>query len=386
MLTTIRTRLSEEDGLSLVEMMVALVVVTVALLGLLGVLLSSARAVLQQDLRNRATRVMTTELEQVRARGYDALPVGTDERTHEIGGVQFVARTLVEWADATDVADADRDLKQVTTTVRWSVGGRVHTTTATTALRRPAGTSEDTTAYRVEVLASRTTIEVDQLGVPTAGLAMRATPHGFAHVGPMAVTWENGDGSEGSATLGPETLHDQGAVGGAWVGTVLPTDVRMPLDPDTTVTVPFTVRASGHHETVDIVFVRGPAPPPEAPVLSEPSVVSGDGVGVIGVRPPSAAGDCLSPACHNDSAVTASVRTAGGDAEVTVAVEYDTRDADGVVSTPLERVGDGYQVTFPAGDVAFSPGLAQPFTFVVTYGRGQVWRTPVSGGVHVEER
>jgi type II secretory pathway pseudopilin PulG len=148
------TRLQDEEGLSLVEMMIAMLIVGVVLMSMASVAIASMRSVQTSERVTRATQLGSELLESALALPYDDLGLYTTDAMTGWGGTTFegddlvlfpdaltpdprvpsatatlvrdgityVARTAVVWVDA-DTTDAAQDYKRVIVQLEWQVRG-----------------------------------------------------------------------------------------------------------------------------------------------------------------------------------------------------------------------------------------------------------------------
>lgn len=141
MLRAVRRRLRIQDGVSLVEMMVAVTVVSVALAALASALITAIQATHGQRLRNVATRVMSEQFENLRAQGFETLQASltsgtlttTDTLTQD--GDDYTVQTVLTETDVDgDTATPLDTVIDATVTVTWNEFATVRTTTSTTSI------------------------------------------------------------------------------------------------------------------------------------------------------------------------------------------------------------------------------------------------------------
>lgn len=364
--TGTRRRLGEEGGLSLVEMMIALMIFTVAVFALLGSLIASARSVVDQQLRADATRVATQRLEATRSADYDDLAIGTETETVTTsnGGEMDVER-VVAWMDAWDPASGSgEDVKVVTVTVSWSDRGRDREVVYTTAVA--PDDPEFVGPATVVVTPVPPSVVVDDDGVPATPVTLEASPEGFTHVGDMTARWTRYDGTLATLTLSQVPATE------VWQGTMSQADLTWPMDPGDTVEVPVTVVAGGR-EGQTVVTLQRPADA-SAPTLSAPSVSPDP---ILLSNPPGNSNNCGTNYCKNVDPVTFSVVVTPGSPTQTIErvyVEYDLREATGPTAQDLTVGLDGltWSYTAPANSVQFATGTAQAFSFFAVYDTDQV--------------
>ncbi|HWB72917.1 MAG TPA: prepilin-type N-terminal cleavage/methylation domain-containing protein, partial [Egibacteraceae bacterium] len=122
--TPLRRRLSGDDGLSLIEMLVAIFILSVALFALLGGLIASARSLADQRSRSAATRVASEHLEELRAQGFDALRTTASPFTvtRTLDGRTYTIVTTLQEEDADPATAGGPTVMRITATVSWTVG------------------------------------------------------------------------------------------------------------------------------------------------------------------------------------------------------------------------------------------------------------------------
>ncbi len=193
-------RLESDDGVSLVETMVGLLILAVAVFALLGTLLSSAFALVSQEQRTTATRIGTELLEEARVAGFHSpllnvtapswVPVASPDPA-------FTVRKLVEWRDAETSGGPGQDIKLLSYEITWAVKGRAQ------SVRFSSAFAPTMVAY-IEVSANPPTAEVNDAdhpyrnldGDPVSQVVFTARPVGFSHPtsSPMTLTWQDGSG------------------------------------------------------------------------------------------------------------------------------------------------------------------------------------------------
>ena len=114
-LRTVRNR-----GLTLVEVMVAIVVLAVAIIGAAAFLAGGSRILSRASNQRAAEQVAHMKLEAARAGGYEALADSNGSET--VDGVAYTWSIVVATALA-DPADADSTYKRMTATVDWPTSG-----------------------------------------------------------------------------------------------------------------------------------------------------------------------------------------------------------------------------------------------------------------------
>lgn len=360
-------RLADEAGISLVEMMVALMIFTVAAFALLGGLIASAQSVLDQQLRADATRVATQQLESARTADFDTLAIGTDNQTVTTGnGRQMTVERTVEWIDAFDPdAGTNQDVKQVTVTVGWSDRGEDREVVYTTALSPPDPAVVGSNTVVATVLPGAVPVGDD--GVPLLPVTLEASPDGFSYVGNMSGRWTRQDGTLASVQLAQVPATQ------TWSAVLPPEDLAYTMDPGDSVELTLTVVAGAYQGTAVLTLHRPLETDPD-PALSNADV-SVDPIYLT--NPAGGSTNCGVNRCKNVDPVTFTVMvTPFSPAQQIerVYVEYDLRDATSPTEHDLTVGADGltWSATAAADTVQFAPGSAQPFSFVAVFDGGQL--------------
>ena len=110
-----------ESGYSLVEVMVEIVVLTVAILPMVGMFEAALRAATTSGDYDRARACANQRLEQVKSLPYEAVKAGPTEGVCETSGFGYAVSTQFVDRDLQNVGD-DRSLMKVTITVEWDDG------------------------------------------------------------------------------------------------------------------------------------------------------------------------------------------------------------------------------------------------------------------------
>lgn len=219
MLTRLRCRLSCEGGISLVETLVAMMILSISMLAMLNTLVGSAHATLSQRARAAGTRVATAEIERLRSvvwePGFTApaadTPVSSDGRTF------YVTSTV------TDDPSVPQ-LKQVVTQVRWDDGAVSRTQTLQTSVTSGEAATDTlaTGAYLTVALAPNPVRVYQNTCVtgywcPGAPLDVTASVEGIDYTGQIQLAWTGSDGVARSLLLSK--------TGDTWTGQVPRADV-----------------------------------------------------------------------------------------------------------------------------------------------------------------
>ncbi len=142
---------SDETGLTLVELMVALLVLGIILTGLVSVTVGTLRITLINDQRSVATNLAQAEIERVRALSFEQLQAQLGDQPPQViateDGIDFELVRSAAWAaiDADTDPCAEPDGSTVTAVIRVDVTVRPvtqpdHAVTSTTTVARPPAT------------------------------------------------------------------------------------------------------------------------------------------------------------------------------------------------------------------------------------------------------
>lgn len=151
MLTRLRRRIGGEDGISLVEMLVAFVILGIAMSASASFYMNALFSLHQAESRTKATALANEELENLRFLPWDDVGFYTDddfggpvpedtvilddvrtadarapvpaETLEERGNVVFTVRRTITWVDNTRTAEP-HDYKELVVTVDWSDRGQ----------------------------------------------------------------------------------------------------------------------------------------------------------------------------------------------------------------------------------------------------------------------
>lgn len=115
---------SGSGGFSLLEMLVALVILSVSILAMTSVTLTSIKTNLHNDIRNAAIRLTSETAEQILAEPIDSAVSGTADRNLKLRGKDYPFRVVRA------VQNLTNDLRQVVITVQYNYRGQQYSNTA----------------------------------------------------------------------------------------------------------------------------------------------------------------------------------------------------------------------------------------------------------------
>lgn len=310
---------SREDGMSLVEMMIAVLVMSVALSALAATFFSSLRSIESQRVVSGATRVGSTELERARAIDYGALATGTTTTTDsELGRTYDVTRTITEVDVDPGNAIATDLVKEVALTVSWTLEGQTNSAQFATSIARPGdGTGGTTSGPAIgDVSVAPSSVTVNSTGNPSTSVAVTVPVSGLTFGDVVTLTW--------SDDAGPHTRTATWTSGESVTFTIPPGDIKRAIAVDTTALVTFSAEVSSLTKSATLTVQR-----PSGTLVT---------IGTVQITPdPITVGaahktqGCNGSRCENTGPVTFTVFVSGLNTSV---------DEDSVrVSIPLEGGG-----------------------------------------------
>lgn len=368
-----RRRPRDEGGFSLIEMLVATVILMVVMTALLGAMTASAKSIVDQRTRAAATRVGNEHLERQRAKGFQALVVttaGPEITTVTADGRSYgVSTTVTETAAAEPgmvVPAGSPTVKNVTSTITWSAGDQPRALTFTTAVAQTSplvvagGGNGTPTKMILSITLTPNPSVVDSLGVPVNDIDVSAVLGGFSASSLVTLSWGNDGGEVKSQTL---TSGDGGVT---WTGTIARTQVvRKILTGEVSPGLTFTLRTgAGGPEQQYTLSLAAPAanPPVITEMTASPSTITVQ----------RNFGSCTRRRFCNNVAVefTATVTFVDPERD-SVRLNY-TLATGGAQETALvfDSVSGKWHVRFPSGSTEFKCCGLQTFTFVVLRAEG----------------
>lgn len=114
------------DGFTLIEMMVAIILIGVGLMGLAALSSTVTRANVQSSALTSASALAQEKIEGFRSMPYASIGAGDSTDVRTLDGIGYSRR----WSVQTDQPAAD--LKTISVAVSWTSRGKTHTTTLST--------------------------------------------------------------------------------------------------------------------------------------------------------------------------------------------------------------------------------------------------------------
>jgi type II secretory pathway pseudopilin PulG len=240
---------ASDDGVTVVETMFAIMVLSIALFGLMGSLIASAHSQLDQRRRTQAVRVANDFLEGQRQWGFDKLKTdllagciagsSCAPSTETVGGVTFTITPTVAEVDPTNPALGPQPGKatvmKADATVSWAVRSQTKSLSFSTTVApiKPDLTKDikGITIFPDPTVVSKTSdADVNPNGQPTVDVQLTVELKGLSIGTPVSVSWTDDQGAKGPLSL---TSTD----GKLWKRTIPRTQIRKVLPGMGTVTV-----------------------------------------------------------------------------------------------------------------------------------------------------
>jgi type II secretory pathway pseudopilin PulG len=207
----------DDDGMTIVEMLVAMTLVTVAVLGLLGELAADIKQQHTEKTQSAAVRLATSELESAKSTSFASLLslVGTTTDTPTVQGTTYTRVTTLQLCSATDApgtcttpAGTTPSTARATVAVSWTNNGSTHTVrmsrnladtsskTLSTALN-PLGScgGGGTTLVTGTLALSPSSVTVNSSGNPSSAVTATLTQTGLSNATCVPLTWSDDTGS-----------------------------------------------------------------------------------------------------------------------------------------------------------------------------------------------
>jgi prepilin-type N-terminal cleavage/methylation domain-containing protein len=194
-------RSAGDAGFTLIELVVALGIISISVLALLSGFIASATSIQSQQTQARATRVALDRNENLRLSAYDSpeLDVGAHTGTAQAAdGTSYSYRTVVSERDARPGEDVAGDVvKDIATTVTWEGKrpGSVTYTTAVSVNARDIGLpSGYVQAIKGVSVAPDPSVIVDYDGFTREPITVTVTMTGFDITDVVRVSWTDDHG------------------------------------------------------------------------------------------------------------------------------------------------------------------------------------------------
>lgn len=212
-------KVAVDAGMSLVEVLVAISIVTIGVLGLLAALVTDAKSQTLEKTQATAIHLADGALESARAEDWDTLigQAGTTTLPQTVNGITYSERTTVEVCSASDSPNSCTTPDTTTPStvhagvvVTWNAGGKSH---SVTMQRSFANQSSTTTGGTTNALGScggngltlvtghlglsPSLVSVNGSGATTAAVTVTLTQTGLAanNTSCIPLTWSDDNGA-----------------------------------------------------------------------------------------------------------------------------------------------------------------------------------------------
>lgn len=242
-----RREISSDEGLSLVEVIVAMAIVTTGLLALLGELATYIHQHSFQKSHATALRVATSALEHSRRLSVTDLSTmqPTETSTVPVNGVDYTRTRTIQICKAGTVGSCvpagadDPKVARVAVSVTWRDGNGSHRVSlgssdadganmlagSTSGLVTDVSGASDTSVVVSSMSVSPTTTAVDANGRPVSDVTVTLLATGLSSGTTIPVTWTDDTGSHQASMTGGGTT---------WSATVPAADIKRVVDSDST--------------------------------------------------------------------------------------------------------------------------------------------------------
>jgi prepilin-type N-terminal cleavage/methylation domain-containing protein len=118
---------------TLIEVMLAIAIMTIALMGTSHVYVQARRFVVNQQYSRVAVQLAAQKIETLKAAGYDGIASSIPQQTLTLGGQSYLRQTQVSLT-ATPTPTLPKPCKKLMVTVQWSLGTSLHQVTLATSI------------------------------------------------------------------------------------------------------------------------------------------------------------------------------------------------------------------------------------------------------------
>ena len=129
-----RIVLQNKKGMTLIEIMLALVLLLIVSLALMQTALVGIQTNMQNSARDEAVSVAEMRMNDLRNTPFDSLTATTG--TIETGVSRSIRNFSLNFTPTRTIADINADTKQISISVEWTLKGKTSTHAVTTIVRR----------------------------------------------------------------------------------------------------------------------------------------------------------------------------------------------------------------------------------------------------------
>jgi Tfp pilus assembly protein PilV len=121
-----RTAVAAENnrlrGSTIIEVMLAVLIMVIAVIGVSSSFVSGRRFVVDQRYYQAAAQLASQKLEELKAAGYDNINTGQEEEELTVGQQPYLRRTQIVLT-ATPTTDVPKPCKKAAVTIQWTLYG-----------------------------------------------------------------------------------------------------------------------------------------------------------------------------------------------------------------------------------------------------------------------
>jgi Tfp pilus assembly protein PilV len=110
-------------GTSLVEVMLAILILIIAVMGVSSTYVSGRRELVKQRYYQAAAQLASQSIEELKATGYAGITEGEEEEEFTVNGLTYL-RSIHTELTAPPSAELPKPCQKVTVTITWSLPGR----------------------------------------------------------------------------------------------------------------------------------------------------------------------------------------------------------------------------------------------------------------------
>jgi prepilin-type N-terminal cleavage/methylation domain-containing protein len=353
-----------DAGMTLIEMLIAITLVTVGVLGLLAGLAADIKQQRTEKTQTNAVHLASSALESARSLPWSKLiaSTGTSTSSQTVGGVAYTYVTNVQVCSPTDPpgtcttpASGAAATARTTVAVSWNNAGTTHTvrmsrdladtdSTTVSTTTNPLGScgGGGTTLVVGHLSLSPSTVAVNSAGTPATNVTATLTATGISNASCIPLTWSDDTGSHQALMTGG---------GGTYSVTIPPSSITKSVG-TTGGSVAFTATVPGSQAV----------PSASLMIAGQPSFSGNCSISVVGLPLSTIT---LVPLTRNSLLATSLTCTTTNLARTdTVTATYASGVSPATRSLSMTSTdGTTWTASLPAGTTLVKSGVSEAFTF-----------------------